>query len=433
MSVKFKMFIDEVEITIAAGTGGDGAVSFRREKYQPRGGPDGGTGGNGGDVIITVDPHLSTLLDFKYKSHFRAGSGVRGKGKTQRGKRGEDCIIPVPPGTIVYDAQTGVQVADLTRPGQRLLAARGGERGRGNAAFATATRQAPRFAENGLPGETHRLRLELRLIADVGIIGFPNVGKSTLISRISASQPKIAAYPFTTLQPNLGVVRVDEDRSFVVADMPGLIEGAHQGRGLGDQFLRHIKRTRLLVHMLDVAALEGQDPLDDYHQLNQELQAYDAQLADLPQIMALNKIDLPAATESLPRCQHFFQQQALPVFAISALTGEGLSGLVGAIASKLETLRDSEPVPEAPETLEIPPAPERKLQIFRAGEGVFVVRGTEVEKIVQRLNLETAEGPRRLQEQLRGTGLLERLQRAGVREGDTVFIGEVELEYSPDM
>ncbi len=427
------MLIDEVEITVVGGKGGDGAVSFRREKYQPQGGPDGGTGGDGGDVIITVDSNLSTLLDFEYKSDFKAGAGEHGRGKNQRGKQGEDCSISVPPGTLVYDADTGDQLADLTRPGQRLLAARGGEGGRGNAAFATAARQAPRIAENGLSGETRRLRLELRLIADVGIVGFPNVGKSTLISRISAAQPKIAAYPFTTLQPHLGVVKVDEERDFTVADMPGLIKDAHQGRGLGDQFLRHIKRTRLLVHMLDAAAVEDRDPLVDYQQLNQELLSYEGKLADLPQIVALNKMDLPAASENLSRCRHFFQPQARPAFAISALTGAGVSELVSAIASKLETLRESEPPEETPQTLEIPPAPERKLRIFRAGEGVFVVRGTEVEKIVQQVNLETPEGPRRLQEQLRTTGLLERLQQAGVQEGDTVLIGEVELEYWPDM
>ena len=427
------MFIDEVEITVVAGRGGDGPISFRREKYQPHGGPDGGDGGDGGNVIIAVDHNLSTLLDFKYKSDFRATSGGHGKGKHQQGKRGEDCIISVPPGTVVYDAEEGAQVADLTRAGQRLIAARGGQGGRGNAAFATATRQAPRLSESGLPGDTYRLRLELRLIADVGLIGFPNVGKSTLISRISAAESKIAAYPFTTLQPILGVVRMDEGRSFVVADMPGLIEGAHQGTGLGDRFLRHIKRTRLIVHILDVAAVEGRDPLNDFRQLNAELQTYDARLANLPQIVALNKIDLPSASENLPACQDFFQQQALAPFPISALTGEGIRELIGAVTGKLQTLIEAKPVEAPPETLEMPTATPRKLQIFRAGEGVFVVRGTEVETIAQRANLQTTDGVHRLHEQLRSTGLLERLEHAGVKEGDTVFIGELELEYSPDM
>ncbi len=427
------MFIDEAYITVTGGRGGNGIVSFRREKFEPRGGPDGGDGGDGGDVIITVDPNLTTLLDFRYQSHFRAESGEHGQGKNRHGRNGEDCIVPVPAGTLVYDAETGAKIADLTYAGQTLLAARGGEGGRGNTAFTTASHQAPRLAENGLPGETHQLRLELRLMADVGIVGLPNGGKSTLIARISAAQPKIAAYPFTTLQPNLGVVQLEEGRSFVVADMPGLIEGAHEGKGLGHQFLRHIQRTRLLVHMLDAAAVEGRQPLDDYHQLNQELEAYDSRLATLPQIIALNKIDLPTAQNHLPDCLSFFQQQQVPAFPISAVTGEGVRELVGAVSQKLEALRESEVVEEGPERFEIAAAPERKLQIFRAGEGVYVVRGTGVETLVQRANLQTDDGIRRLHEQLRTTGVLKRLEQAGVSAGDTVFVGELELEYAPDM
>ncbi len=427
------MLIDEAHITVTGGRGGNGVVSFRREKFEPRGGPDGADAGDGGDVTITVDPNLTTLLDFQYRSHFRAESGGHGRGKNRHGHNGEDCIVPVPAGTLVYDAETGAKVADLTHAGQTLLAARGGEGGRGNTAFATASRQAPRLAENGLPGETHQLRLELRLMADVGIVGLPNGGKSTLIARISAAQAKIAAYPFTTLQPNLGVVQIEEGRSFVVADMPGLIEGAHEGKGLGHQFLRHIRRTRLLVHMLDAAAVEGRQPLDDYHQLNQELEAYDSRLTALPQIIALNKIDLPAAQNHLPDCLSFFQQQQIPAFPISAVTGEGVRELVGAVTQKLEALRESEVVEEGPERFEMAPAPERKLQIFRAGEGVYVVRGTGVETLVQRANLQTDDGIRRLHEQLRTTGVLKRLEQAGVSAGDTVFVGELELEYAPDM
>ena len=427
------MFIDEVQITVIGGRGGNGIVSFRREKYEPHGGPYGGDGGDGGDVMITVDPNSTTLLDFQYKSHFRAESGEHGGGKNRDGQNGQDCMVKVPPGTVVYDADTGAKVADLTYAGQMLLAARGGEGGRGNTAFATATRQAPRFAENGLPGESHRLRLELRLIADVGIVGLANVGKSTLIARISAAKPKIAPYPFTTLVPNLGVVQLEEGRSLVVADMPGLIEGAHKGKGLGHQFLRHIQRTRLLVHLLDAAAVDGREPLDDYRQLNHELEAYDRRLAMLPQIIALNKIDLPTAQHNLPACLSLFRQQQIPAFPISAVTGEGVLELVGAVAQKLEVLRESELVEEGPERFEIAPAPERKLQIFRAGEGVYVVRGTHVETLLQRAKLETADGVRRLHEQLRSTGVLERLEQAGVTAGDTVFIGELELEYAPDM
>ena len=425
------MFVDEAEIEVRAGDGGDGAVHFRREKFVPRGGPDGGNGGDAGDVILVADPDLHTLLDFKYESLFSAESGGAGAGRNRDGKNGADCLVRVPPGTMVYDQASGQQVADLVVPGDRLIAARGGEGGRGNTAFASATHQTPRFAEQGLPGESQGLRLELRIIADVGVIGFPNAGKSTLISHLSAAQPKIASYPFTTLQPQLGVVRVSDERQFVIADMPGLIEGAHAGRGLGDRFLRHIRRTRLLLHMLDVAAVDQRDPLEDYENLNGELAAYDEHVAALPQLVALNKIDLPDSEVFLPICQQYFAERQIPVYPISAVTGAGLTQLVRALADRLEELEPREADQREPETHQMPQAEERPLQIFRAADDVFLVRGTEVERIVQRMNLSNEDALLRMHTQLHELSVIQALGRADAQAGDTVFIGDVELEYQP--
>jgi len=425
------MFVDEAEIQVRAGDGGDGAVHFRREKFVPRGGPDGGNGGDGGDVILVADPALHTLLDFQYESVFSAESGGHGAGKHRDGKRGADRIVPVPPGTVVYDQSSGQQVADLVVPGDRLIAARGGKGGRGNTAFATATYRTPRFAEPGLPGERRKLRLELRIIADVGVVGFPNAGKSTLISHLSAAQPKIASYPFTTLQPQLGVVQVGDGRQFVIADMPGLIEGAHAGRGLGDRFLRHIRRTRLLLHTLDVAAVDQRDPIEDYEKLNEELAAYDEHVAALPQLVALNKIDLPDSEVFLPICQQYFAERQIPAYPISAVTGAGLPQLVRALAEKLEDLGPRPTDQRKPRTYQMPQAEERPLQIFRAAEDVFVVRGTEVERLVQRTDLSNEDALLRMHRQLQEMGVIAALGRADAKAGDTVFIGDVELEYQP--
>ncbi len=423
------MFIDEAQIEVRAGDGGDGAVHFRREKFVPRGGPDGGNGGDGGDVILVADPGLHTLLDFEYESVFSAESGASGAGRNRDGKNGADCLVPVPPGTVIYDEASGQQVADLVVPGDRLIAARGGKGGRGNAAFATATHRTPRFAEQGLPGESRRLRLELRLIADVGVIGFPNAGKSTLISRLSAAQPKIADYPFTTLQPQLGVVEVEKGRQFVIADMPGLIKGAHTGRGLGDRFLRHIRRTRLLLHMLDVAAVDQRDPLEDYEHLNAELAAYDEQVAALPQVVALNKIDLPDSEVFLPICQQYFAERQMPAYPISAVTGAGLAQLVQALVEKLEELGPRPTDQREPRTYQMPEAEKRPLQIFRAAEGVFLVRGSEVERLIQLTDLGSEDALLHMHRQLQEMGVIQALSRAGAQPGDTVFIGDVELEY----
>ena len=425
------MFVDEAEIEIRAGDGGDGAVHFRREKYVPRGGPDGGHAGDGGGVVLVADASLHTLLDFHYKSTFTAEAGGHGAGQNCDGKRGADCIVAVPPGTVVYDAESGAQIADLVVPGDRLIAARGGPGGRGNTAFATPSHRAPHFAEHGLPGESRRLRLELQLIADVGVVGFPNAGKSTLISRISAARPKIASYPFTTLQPQLGVVRVDEERQFVIADMPGLIEGAHEGAGLGDRFLRHIRRTRLLLHMVDVAAVDQRDPLRDYQAFNAELAAYDRELAARPQLVALNKIDLPDGQQNLPRCLAHFRSSQVPAYSISAATGQGLRELVGALAVRLEELGARQTDERESQTFEVPRPEEQPLRIFRAGAGAFLVRGTNVERLARRTDLANEDALVRMHLELQNMGVIQALSRAGAKAGDAVFIGDVQLEYQP--
>ncbi len=338
------MFIDRAIIQVKAGDGGQGCVSFRREKFVPKGGPDGGDGGDGGDVILVADENLSTLLDFQYRHHYRAQRGSHGEGSHRHGKRGGSLIVPVPVGTVVKDADAEAVLADLVHHGQRAVVARGGRGGRGNARFATSTHRAPRQAEPGGPGEERRVELELRLIADAGLVGFPNAGKSTLLSRVSAARPKIADYPFTTTEPYLGVVGLADGRSFVLADIPGLIEGAHQGAGLGHTFLRHISRTRVLVHLIDLAA--GRDPVSDFQAVNGELWLYDESLKDRPMLVALNKIDEPEARAKVPEASEAIGAPGFRVFPISAATGEGVDALMKAIADELSArLRQESPLP----------------------------------------------------------------------------------------
>ncbi len=327
------MFIDRAVIHVKGGDGGRGCVSFRREKFVPKGGPDGGDGGDGGDVILVADERLSTLLDFHYRQHYHAERGGHGEGGRRHGRRGASLIVPVPVGTVVKDADTGAVLADLVRPGQQVVVARGGRGGRGNARFATPTRRAPRYAEPGEKGEERRLELELRLLADAGLVGKPNAGKSTLLSRVSAARPKIADYPFTTTEPCLGVVGLPDGRSFVLADIPGLIEGAHRGAGLGHTFLRHISRTRVLVHVVDLAA--DRDPVADFEEVNGELRLYDESLLSRPMLVALNKIDLPAARERAGDVAERIAALGYPVFPISAATGEGVDALMAAVADAL--------------------------------------------------------------------------------------------------
>ncbi|GBD39134.1 MAG: GTPase Obg [Deltaproteobacteria bacterium] len=332
-------FIDEAKIYVRSGRGGRGCVSFRREKFVPRGGPDGGDGGNGGDVILVAQRNVSSLLDHRYRQHYIAQNGEHGKGKNQHGKNAPPLIVPVPVGTVVKDFYTGEILGDMVEEGQTLVVARGGRGGRGNARFATSTNQAPRYAEPGEEGEERTLLLELKLLADVGIVGFPNAGKSTLISRISAARPKIADYPFTTIVPNLGVVRYNEGKTFVVADIPGLIKGAHEGAGLGIRFLKHIERTRLLIHLLDLSPLTGRNPIEDYHVLNEELMRYNPSLLNEKlQIIVPNKIDITEARERLKEVQEYFESKNIEVFPISAATGEGIKELIREVGVRLEKL-----------------------------------------------------------------------------------------------
>ncbi|RME10280.1 MAG: GTPase ObgE [Ardenticatenia bacterium] len=420
-------FVDEVRITAKAGDGGRGCVSFRRERFVPKGGPDGGDGGDGGNVVLEVDGGLSTLLDLRYRKVYRAKNGAPGMGKNMRGRNGEDLVIKVPPGTLVFDEETGEQLADLTEAGQRIVLLRGGRGGRGNARFVSSTNQAPRIAEKGEPGEARWLILELKLLADVGLVGKPNAGKSTLLSVISRARPKIADYPFTTLEPNLGVVDLGvEYEPFVVADIPGLIEGAHEGRGLGDQFLRHIERTRLLVHLLDGLSPA---PLADFDAINEELAAYDERLAARPQIVVFTKMDIPDVREIWPLVREEIEARGYPVRAISAATGEGVRDLLYLIAQRLESLPKPEPA-EAPVKVYRPlEEDETRFHIWRDEDGTWVVEGRELERIVSMTNFDLYEAVARFQRQLQARGVHEALEAAGIQPGDTVRIGEVEFEW----
>lgn len=427
------MFLDTAEIRVRSGRGGNGLVSFIHEAHVPRGGPGGGDGGNGGSVYLVVDRSKRTLLDFKYKHSFKADNGKPGGSAHKTGKSGKDLTVPVPPGTMVYDADSGELLADLTRPGDSLLAVRGGKGGRGNARFATPSRQAPRFAEMGEKSEERVLRLELKLLADVGIVGFPNVGKSTLISRISAAKPKIAPYHFTTLEPNLGVVRMDWDQSFVVADVPGLIEGAHAGTGLGHEFLRHVERTRVLVHIVDVAGTEGRDPVEDYEIINRELELHDERLASLPQAVGMNKVDVLQDPENLERLTERVEADGRKAFPLSAVTGEGAAVITNYVAALLRELDPTDQLDDSlrePRQFEAPPAPFRRISVRRMAPETYVVQGSEVEKLVERTNLESMPALERLQEQLEALGVMRMLEAKGAKPGDTVFLGDVEMEYS---
>ena len=418
------LFFDEAKIFVQAGDGGNGCVSFRREKYVPHGGPDGGHGGKGGDVVLTVDPRLNTLLSFRKRANFRAQRGAHGQGKNKQGKSADDLLIRVPPGTVVGDAETGELIADLVDPSVRVVVAQAGRGGRGNSAFASSTNQAPRWAEKGEPGQARWIILELKLLADVGIIGLPNAGKSTLLASVTAARPKIADYPFTTLIPNLGVAVVD-DREMVLADIPGLIEGAHAGAGLGDKFLRHIERTRVLVHLLD-GALE--DPLAAFETINRELAEYDARLATKPQVVALNKLDLPNARTQWNRVQKAMDQRGLDCFAISAATGEGVRELLRAVADKLAEAPRELPAVEEEMPVIRPAEDENSFEVSREGHA-FRVRGKKVERVVVMTNFDQEEAILRLHRVFHAMGVTAALEQAGVNEGDKVRIGEVELEW----
>lgn len=418
------MFFDVAKIYVKGGDGGNGCVAMRREKYVPMGGPWGGDGGRGGNIIFRVEEGLRTLVDFRYKRHYKADRGRHGEGKNMYGASGDDLIVRVPAGTLVKDDDTGEIIADLVKNGQEVVVARGGRGGRGNAHFATHDHKAPKMAEKGEPGAERWLILELKLLADVGLVGFPNAGKSSLISIVSAAKPKIADYPFTTITPNLGVVRVDEARSFVMADIPGLIEGAHTGAGLGHDFLKHIERTRLLIHVLDTAGSEGRDPVADFQATKRELSLYNPILGTIPQVIAANKMDLAESAENLHRLEEAYGDK-YEIFPVSAATGDGLDKLIYRVADLIDKI----PVKE-PESIPIPVVhrAEPRFSVYRE-EGIFFVRGKEIERHVAMTDMENDEAVERLQWIIKRMGIEDGLKSAGIKEGDTVKIGKFEFEY----
>lgn len=420
------MFVDEVVVDVKAGDGGDGCTGFRREKYIPMGGPAGGNGGRGSDIIFKVDLGLKTLLDLRYKKLIKGSKGGNGLGSNKNGKGAEDVIIKVPQGTTVTDMDTGLIIADLTRNNDEVIVAKGGRGGRGNTAFATHNNPAPNFSENGEPGEVKRLKVELKLLADVGFVGMPSVGKSTLISKISKAKPKIAAYHFTTLSPNLGVVKTIDNRVFVAADLPGLIEGASLGEGLGDQFLRHIERTRVIAHIIDMSAFEGRDPYEDYIKINKELENFNPKLLKKPQVIIANKMDIDGAKENL---ENFRKKVNSKVYEISAMTGEGIDDVLCIIADELENAEDAHVYEE--ERFESHVLykfrEEKPFDIYKEGD-IYVVKGEKIEKLL-RMTKFTDEGARRFASKLRKMGVDDKLREMGVQEGDIVRILDFEFEF----
>ncbi len=431
------MFVDEVEIEVLAGNGGNGMVTFRKEKHVPRGGPNGGDGGHGGNVVFKVDRNLTTLLDFRYQRHYKAIRGGDGGSKDMSGLNSTDLLLKVPQGTVVTDLETGNVIADLAAPDATATVARGGIGGRGNAHFVTAIHQAPKFAEKGEPGEQKRLKLELKLLADVGLLGYPNVGKSTLIAAVSAAKPKIADYPFTTLVPNLGVVYVEAERNFVMADIPGLIEGASEGIGLGHQFLRHVERTRLLIHVLDVSGMTGREPLHDFEVLNTELERYSDHLAALPQIVALNKIDVAADMEAVDALEVELKGRGHTVYRISAVTRFGLTPMIYNVMTLLETLRAEEEIQIAAGgdiVRIVAPIEEdqRRWDVNKVDETTYEVVGRGIERMVAMTDMENDYGVRRLQRSLDKIGITNKLREMGAKDGDTVRIRGIEFDYEDE-
>lgn len=420
------MFVDVAKILIEAGNGGNGLVSFHREKYVAAGGPDGGDGGSGGSVIFQADDNLATLMDFRYKKKYKAENGGDGKAGRGFGKKGEDIIIRVPCGTLVRNVKTGGVIADLTDNGQQFVAARGGNGGFGNVHFATPTRQVPRFAKPGQKGEALEVQLELKLLADVGLIGFPNVGKSTLLSKVSDARPKIANYHFTTLEPNLGVVRMGPEESFVIADIPGLIEGAHQGVGLGHEFLKHVERTRLLIHVVDVSGVEGRNPVEDFDAINEELVKYSGRLGETRQLVAANKTDL----QLNPELEHVFaeemERRGYEVFRLSAATGQGIKELIQRAYQELQSIPKM-PLCEIEEIVN-QPEEEEDFRIVRDGD-LFIVEGSYIEYLINSINFEDNESLQYFQNTLKRKGIVEALEEAGIQEGDTVRMYELEFDF----
>ena len=427
------MFADRARIFVKSGKGGDGHVSFRREKYVPDGGPDGGDGGHGGSVIFKVDEGLNTLTDFRHVRKYAAEGGEEGGKKNCRGKNGQDIIIKVPAGTVIKEAESGKVIADMSGDNTEVVLLKGGRGGKGNQHYATSTMQAPKYAQPGQPAQELELLLELKVIADVGLVGFPNVGKSTFISRVTNARPKIANYHFTTLQPNLGVVDMEDCKSFVIADIPGLIEGASEGVGLGYEFLRHIERTKVMIHIVDAAGTEGRDPIEDIYAINKELEAYNADIAHRPQIIAANKIDAIFDPEDDPvaRIKAEFEPQGVEVMAISAVTGEGVKSLLYKVSEMLENLDDAPIIFEQEYFPEIENSPEEEpfVVYYDEEEDEYVIEGPRIEKMLGYTNLESEKGFRFFQNFLKETGILAQLEELGIEEGDSVRMYGLGFDY----
>jgi len=433
------MFVDHVKITIESGRGGHGCISFRREKYVPNGGPDGGDGGRGGNVIFVADPDTSTLVDFRNRKRYNAENGGNGAGRNRKGKDGQHLVINVPVGTLIRFGweeddtghQTGLVMADMNTPGEQRVLAKGGRGGRGNQHFATPARQVPRFSEDGKPGRSFQITLELKLIADVGIIGFPNAGKSTLLSQVTNANPKIANYHFTTLAPNLGVVRHGFGGDFVLADIPGIIEGASQGVGLGFEFLRHIERTRALVHVVDAARLEGDGltPTQAVEKINDELAAYNPVLMERPQIIAANKCDLPIDEDNMTELQEYAKEHGWPVYLISGATGHGLPDLMQGIAKVLAKAPEAASFETDYETYFEPERKEEFIRVEKVEEGLYSVEGPGIERMLGYTNMADEKGFSFFQRFMREKGIIERLENLGIQENDTVQMYELEFDY----
>ena len=421
------MLVDYTKIHVKSGDGGNGAITFRREKYVAAGGPDGGDGGKGGDVYFIVDPDANTLINFRYNKKYKAKNGENGSGSNCYGKKGEDLYIKVPLGTVVKDAETGKVIVDLSEPGQKELVLPGGRGGKGNSHFATATRQAPHFAQGGEKGLEKDLILELKLLADVGLIGFPNVGKSTILSMVTSAKPKIADYHFTTLEPNLGVVKTEYGDSFVLADIPGIIEGASQGVGLGLQFLRHIERTRLLLHVIDVSGSEGRNPVEDFKTINSELKKYSEKLANRKQIIVANKIDSMQDETLYTNLEEMAKKQNIDIYKVSAATGEGLKELFNVVSEKLKKLPKEEII-DANETIEYTLEEQQGFEIKKEN-GEFIVFGPDVDRLMRRVNLTDNESMYYFQKNLANLGIDNALREAGVQDGDTVRFNDWEFDW----
>lgn len=422
------MFIDEAKIYIRAGKGGNGAVSFRREKYVANGGPDGGDGGNGGNIIFIADENVHTLADFRYKRKYLGNDGESGGKRERSGKYGEDIIIRIPMGTLIRDTETDKILVDLSSPGQEYVAAKGGKGGAGNQHFARATRQIPTFSKPGTDGEERSITLELKLLAEVGLLGFPNVGKSTLLSRVSSARPKIANYHFTTLTPNLGVVKIDREFEFVIADIPGLIEGAHEGTGLGHEFLRHVERTKLLIHIVDISETEGRDPIEDFEKINRELELFKPELLEKMQIIAANKVDVVSDSDSVNKFKIEMESRGYEVFLISAVTGEGLQSLINRTAQLVRELPDISLYESVDEIKEYIVKEDIGFKVKQV-EDYYIVEGPTVEKLIGSVDIDDYESLGYFQRRLRTLGVIDALLNAGVKEGDTVCIGNFEFNY----